>query len=161
VPEHRLDLVHAVPSAEPFDVGRGRGLQLEQPMDLFVAGGRRQLGGGVFVPILGFGPVGEAFEHDLPRAPVRGKLRFLGKVGDLGAAPARDRADVGRFEPREDPKERALAGSVDADDTDALARPDRERNGVEHGVRTEGFREILTGENGHEARRNLTSFRPL
>src|SRR6185312_12022705 len=97
------DLVHHVPAAEPFDVGGGLLLLLEERRLVAVA-----LRQGMARPLVArpsVRPGGEAALDDEARGEVRGERRVLVEVGDLGPAAAGEGAGVRRLDPAEDARE--------------------------------------------------------
>src|SRR5262249_61350882 len=81
------------------------------------------------------------------------RLRLLRQVADL--APADHLPAVGRLQPREDAEEGRLADPVRADDADAVARRDDQRDAVEHLDGGVGLGNVTCTE---RARHGLTSF---
>ena len=70
---------------------------------------------------------------------------LLGQVADLDAARYGHSAGVGVKLAGDDPEQRRLAGAVRADEPDALAGPDLERDGVEHDHRPVRLGDLVDG----------------
>ena len=88
----------------------------------------------------------------------RPRLRLLWQVAD--SARARDRPGVRLLEPREHAQERRLPDPVRADDADAVAGADAERDVVEHGDGAERLGDVVCRERARQgdAHRARTSF---
>ena len=83
---------------------------------------------------------------------IGGERHVLHQPGDAQAGLRPDDAAVRRLIAADDLQQRRLARAVAADQADALARLDLQRHVVEQGQVTEGDRDMIEGDEGHEPR---------
>ena len=96
-------------------------------------------------------PFGEAAGDDLPDRLAHGQAWFLREVVDRRTAPSRDLTAVGQVDTREDSPERALAAAVVADQPDAFASTQCERDTIEDGDVGVALVEVASVEDRHGA----------
>ena len=132
----------------------------QQNASLHAAGHRRDFRvGGQFhlrkrlvdpVPGLPIVRFGLPTQHDLQRRPGQIFGNVLDQPDDLGTAVGRHRSAVGRQFTVQDLQKRRLAGTVAAEQTDAIAAPDVRRHAVEQRRPAEAKMKVVEAEEGHD-----------
>src|SRR3989442_7421814 len=93
----------------------------------------------------------------LERPPDAERRDAMGRQPEDRAAVEADVASVGRVEAAQAVEERRLAGAVRADEADDRSLVHVERDGVEREDAPETDREVVNGQDRHQARANFTT----